>query len=99
MTPNQQLAADVMFGRVFPASARDDIVRELTPHTLTAEQGAAIRTGFDLALRTRFEEAHIAVCDLPLEALREAVMAVEIFASSLRFELTGRTFDRSVATP
>lgn len=52
-----------------------DIVRELTPYTLTADEGAAVRAGFDLALRVRYEEAHIAVCDLSEDALRDALLA------------------------
>jgi hypothetical protein len=72
--------------------ARASIVRELTPHTLTIEQGVAARTGFDLALRTRFEEMHEAICDLPAEALREVLLAVEVLGSRLRFELAGREY-------
>lgn len=76
-----------------------DIVRELTPHTLTAEQGAAARAGFDLALRTRYEEAHIAVCDLSEAALRDVLLAMDVYGSVLRFELAGREFGRTWARP
>lgn len=74
-----------------------DIVRELTPHTLTAEEGAAVRAGFDLALRLRYQEAHIAVCDLSEDALKDVLLAMDIFGSILRFERDGREFGRSDA--
>lgn len=76
---------------------RRAIEDELTPYTLTADEGAAVRTGFDLALRTRYQEAHVAVCDLSEEALREALQAVEVFWSFLQFELGGREVGRTIA--
>lgn len=76
---------------------RRTLIDELTPYTLTADEGAAVRTGFDLALRTRYEDAHIAVCDLSEEALREALQAVEVFWSFLQFELGGREVGRTIA--
>ena len=73
-----------------------DIVEELTPYTLTNDEAQAARTAFNWALRTRFTDMHAAMCDLPLKALLDVLLAVDILGSVLRFEVDGRRFDRSV---
>jgi len=72
--------------------ARARVVEELTPHRLTVEQGVAARTAFDYALRTRFEEMHAEICDLPAPALTEVLYAMDILGAALRFERAGREY-------
>ena len=79
-----------------PPSYPMDIVEELTPYTLTNDEAQAARTAFNWALRTRFTDMHAAMCDLPLKALLDVLLAVDIPGSVLRFEVDGRRFDRSV---
>jgi hypothetical protein len=73
-----------------------DLVAELTPYTLTNDEAQAARTAFNWALRTRFLDMHAAMCDLPEEALRDVLFAVDHLASALRFEMKGRQFGRSL---
>jgi hypothetical protein len=78
---------------------RADLIAEITPYTLSTDEADAARTAFNWALRTRFEQMHAAICDLPAPALADVLLAVEVLASVLRFELAGREFDRAAATP
>jgi hypothetical protein len=76
-----------------------DLIAELTPYTLTNDEAQAARTAFNWALRTRFTDMHAAMCDLPVPALRDVLLAVDVLGSTLRFELAGREFDRSLISP
>ena len=73
-----------------------DLITELTPYTLTNDEAQAARTAFNWALRTRFTDMHAAMCDLPLKALLDVLLAVDILGSVLRFEVDGRRFDQSL---